>query len=120
MHAFGERLRTLRCQRGLRQAQVADMLTVSPRVYNRWERGAAVPRLDTLVKLADILQVTLDELGGRLARKTPDLRVRHPKLRDLYRELDRLSADDQHALVVLLESLLKRSELTPVAIPDVG
>lgn len=111
MEGFAERLRETRAARGLTQARLAELLDVSPRVYNRWETGAAVPRLDTLVRVADILDVTLDELVGRKEPDSDTLRIRNPELHSLYRQIDRLSDEDQRALVVLLDSLVKRSQL---------
>jgi len=114
MAAFVERLKEFRVARGLSQAQLADHLGVSPRVYNRWERGVATPRLDTLVKIADILQVSLDELAGRQPPKAVEFRVHNPKLHRLYREIDKLSPDDQQALAILLDSLIKRSQMDSI------
>ena len=112
MEEFARILKEFRIARGLKQNEVADLLTVSPRVYNRWERGGAVPRLDTLVKLADIFQITLDELSGREEPKDDDaLKVRNPRLHKLYREIDKLSPEDQNALEILLDSLVKRSQI---------
>lgn len=114
MEAFADRLRELREARGLTQARLAELLDTSPRVYNRWETGAALPRLDTLVQLADLLEVSLDELVGRTEPHEPDLKIRNPKLHQLYREIDRLSDEDQKALVILLDSLVKRSQMGKV------
>ena len=72
--------------------------------------GAAVPRLDTLVRIADILDVTLDVLVGREEPEEDLLKIRNPELHSLYRQIDGLSDDDQRALVVLIDSLLKRSQ----------
>ena len=110
MQEFAERLRETRTARGLTQTRLAEILEVSPRVYNRWERGAAVPRLDTLVKIAEILEVSLDELVGRKEPDHDTLRIRNPELHSLYKEIDRLSDEDQQALIVLLDSLVKRSQ----------
>lgn len=114
MEAFADRLRKLREDRGLTQARLAELLDTSPRVTNRWETGAALPRLDTLVQLADLLEVSLDELVGRTEPHEPDLKIRNPKLHQLYREIDRLSDEDQKALVILLDSLVKRSQVGKV------
>ena len=114
MDGFGERLKEARSSRGLTQARLAEMLGISPRVYNRWERGAAIPRLDTVVRVAEILEVSLDELAGLKESDTSELRLRNPELHDLYKEVDRLSDEDQQALVVLLDSLVKRSQLRRV------
>ena len=114
MEAFMERLKEFRGARALSQVRLAQMLNVSPRVYNRWEKGVATPRLDTVVKLADILGVTLDELAGRQPPKEGELRVHNPKLHILYREIDKLSDEDQQALAILLDSLVKRSQMDRV------
>lgn len=114
VEVFAKKLKEAREQRDLSQTALAELLQVSPRVYNRWERGAAVPRLDTVVRIADILQVSLDELAGRSEPSTPELRVRHPKLHSLYRQIDKLTPEDQQALLVLLDSLIKRSEMSRV------
>jgi len=112
MEDFAKSLKIIRSERGLNQNQVAALLSVSPRVYNRWERGSALPRLDTLVRLADILHVTLDELTGRSELEERDeLKIKNPKLHRLYKELDKLSQEDQHALIILLDSLIKRSQM---------
>ena len=112
MEEFARRLKEFRISRGLKQNEVADLLAISPRVYNRWERGGAVPRLDTLVRLADIFQVTLDELSGRRKVKEDDaVRIQNPRLHKLYREIDKLGPEDQQALVILLDSLVKRSQI---------
>lgn len=112
MEEFVKNLKTIRTARGLNQNQVAELLSISPRVYNRWERGSAIPRLDTLVRLADIFNVTLDELSGRKEPQNRDeLKVCNPKLHSLYGELDKLSHEDQQALVILLDSLVKRSQM---------
>jgi transcriptional regulator with XRE-family HTH domain len=114
MEEFADRLRELRQARGLTQARLAELLDTSPRVYNRWETGSALPRLDTLVQLADLLEVSLDELVGREEVEEHELRLRNPKLHELYREIDRLSDEDQKALVILLDSLVKRSQIGKV------
>jgi len=115
MEAFADRLPKLREDRGLTQARLAELLETSPRVTNHWETGAALPRLDTLVQLADLLEVALDELVGRTEPHEPDLKIRNPKLHQLpYREIDQLSDEDQKALVILLDSLVKRSQVGKV------
>ncbi len=110
MDGFAERLREARSARGLTQLRLAELLEISPRVYNRWERGIAAPRLDTVVRLAEILEVSLDELLGRKEATEPEFRLRNPKLHKLYTQIDQLSDEDQQAVVIVLDSLVKRSQ----------
>lgn len=113
MSAFAERLRNLREQRKLTQTRLAELLAVSPRVYNRWERGVATPHFDTVVKLADILQVSLDELAGR-AEGVAEPLIRNHRLHVLCEQADRLPDEDQRALIVLMDSLIKRAKFERV------
>jgi transcriptional regulator with XRE-family HTH domain len=86
---------------------------VNSRAYNRWERGGIVPQLDTLIKLADALNVTLDELSGRSSAASEPT-VHNPKLHALLKEVDALPDEDQQALVILMDSLVKRVKVNRV------
>ena len=50
---------------GLSQEQVASKIGVVVRAYQRYEYGDRYPQLPTLVALADLFDVSLDELVGR-------------------------------------------------------
>ena len=112
MTDFHERLKNLRTARKLTQTRVAELLGISPRVYHRWEAGGAVPLFGTIVKIADILGVTLDELAGR--KESAEPQIHNPELHRLYRKVDQLSDQDQQALVIVLDSLVKRSRIKRV------
>jgi len=114
MTDFHERLRTLRTARKLTQARVAELLGVSPRVYTRWENGDATPMFATVVKLADILDVSLDALAGRKETDEDSASIRNPELHRLYQKVNQLSDEDQKALIILLDSLVKRSRVRKV------
>jgi len=113
MSVFAERLKLLREARNITQARLAELLEVSPRVYNRWEKGGNIPHFDTVMKLADILQVSLDELAGRI-QPTTDLKIRNYELHRLSQECDHLPDEDQQALIVMMDSLVKKANLTKV------
>ena len=61
---FAERLKTLRKQGKLTQAQIAEKLNISQQAYASWERGVKKPTQDNLVKIAQILNVSIDYLVG--------------------------------------------------------
>jgi len=113
MANFAQRLRELRMARKLTQTRLAELLGVSPRVYSRWETGDVTPHFDTIVRLADTLGVSLDELAGR-KEVSSSAAIRNPELNRLCRKVDQLSDEDQRALVVVLDSLVKRSRVSKV------
>ncbi len=113
MTDFHQRLRRLRTARKITQTRVAELLGVSPRVYTRWENGDATPLFGTVVKIADILDVSLDELAGR-KETSGDAHIHNPELHRLYKKVDQLSDEDQKALMIVLDSLVKRSKVSRV------
>ena len=62
---FRETLRELRSMRGLGQQQLADLLKISVKTVSHWETGYSEPSITQLIALADIFEVTLDDLVGR-------------------------------------------------------
>lgn len=62
---FNERLKTLRFQNGVTQKAIAEGIGVTPVSVQRFEYGTAKPKLDTVIKIADFFNVSLDYLIGR-------------------------------------------------------
>lgn len=60
-----DRLKLLRNAKGLTQQNIADYLGISRPTYTRYETGEREPDQDTLLKLADFFEVTVDYLLGR-------------------------------------------------------
>ncbi|SOE73537.1 Helix-turn-helix [Burkholderia sp. OK233] len=113
MSVIAERLRLLRSARKITQVRLAELLEINPRVYNRWERGIATPQLDTVVRIADILQVTLDELAGR-APVSAKPRIHNQKLLNLYQQVDSLPDAEQQALILVIDSFVRKAQVQKV------
>lgn len=62
MHSVSERLKKLRKETGATQVKLADATGISRSSYSSYEEGRAIPPLDTLLRLADFYQISLDEL----------------------------------------------------------
>ena len=50
--------------RGITQSEAAKYVGVSRQAFSNYERGQRVPSVDVLIKLAELYQVSLDELVG--------------------------------------------------------
>lgn len=61
---FGYRLRELRVQKKLTQAQVAKRLSLSKATISGYENNIKTPSLDVLVKLANLYGVSSDYILG--------------------------------------------------------
>lgn len=62
MASFSDRLRELRLKKNLKQKQVADALGISESAYGYYEQGRREPSQESLVKLAEILNTSVDYL----------------------------------------------------------
>ena len=61
---FAERLKNLRMQRGMSQADLARILDVARTTVSSYENGSRNPDRETLVRIATCFQVSLDYLLG--------------------------------------------------------
>ena len=66
---FGENLKTLRKQKGFSQEELATRLHVVRQTISKWEKNLSVPDADTLIRLAEILEVSVSELLGAKIKK---------------------------------------------------
>lgn len=73
---FDERLTELRKGLGVTQRNFALELDIEPSKYNKWENGKTVPDFDTVIKLANYFEVSVDYLVGNSdAKKSEDEKV---------------------------------------------
>ncbi len=61
---LGNRLKQLRRKKNLTQQQLGDMINVTKVSICCYEKGDRVPSLDTLIDLANVLEVDLNTLVG--------------------------------------------------------
>ena len=61
---FGERIKRLRLEKGLKQEQVAVLLQVNRKAVRHYENNMREPSFGILVQLAEIYKVSTDYLLG--------------------------------------------------------
>lgn len=59
---IADRLQALRKSHSLSQDALAEKLGISRQAISKWERGESSPDTDNLIALANLYQITLDEL----------------------------------------------------------
>ena len=62
---FGDRLRSVRMDRGITQQRLSDTIGVALRTYQQYEQGRTCPSYDLLVAIAGTLAIPTDYLLGR-------------------------------------------------------
>lgn len=62
---IGKKLKELRLTDGLTQQELANELNISRVNYTRYETDKARPDYETLIKIADFYDISLDDLFDR-------------------------------------------------------
>ena len=59
---FGIMVAALRKQRGMTQLELAEKMGVTDKAVSKWERDLSFPDVNSIPKLAEVLDVSVDEL----------------------------------------------------------
>lgn len=102
---FPARLLQIRESQGLTQQTLADAAELHINQIRRYEAGSAQPTLEGLIKLAQALHVSLDELVFEDGQRGPS-----EKLRFLFEAVDRLGNEEQQIIQELLEGMVLKYE----------
>ncbi len=63
-YQIGSNIASLRKSCGMTQAELAERINYSDKAVSKWERGESIPDVLTLVQLARLFGVTVDEVMG--------------------------------------------------------
>lgn len=97
---FGEKIRSVRERKGLTLKAVAEMAGVSESLVSQIERNKVSPAIDTLLALADALDINLEFLFEEYHKKRPVQMILKEERREiqdgdiLYREIASLSKEN--------------------------
>ncbi|EAC7181334.1 XRE family transcriptional regulator [Listeria monocytogenes] len=108
---FPERLRELRKIEGKTQQQMADLLGVSRPAYTAYELGKREPDFETLSKLAQIFDVTVDYL---LAREILSISKDNPALEIIASHIAPDATEQEiEEIIAFIEAKRKEKSKTP-------
>jgi transcriptional regulator with XRE-family HTH domain len=106
--SIGERLRAIRRERGMTQAELAEVLDTHFTSISQIERGLRGITVQQLVKLANALQVTPNELLLNGKGSSPALSTRSSRILRRLQRLEELPQAEQKAVIKILDGLLDR------------
>lgn len=107
--ALGKRLMRLRKERGLTQVELAKKIGITQVLVSDYERERLRPHYEMIIRLAQALEVTTDQLLGvklsRASSSNPNL-----KLIQRLKKIEALPAAQQKALLKTIDTFLKGAE----------
>lgn len=100
--AIGQRIRQYRQEYGLSQETLSEKADVTPAHFSHIERGHTKPSLPTLIRIANALDITIDDLLCDNVEKS-----RHVRVKDVDRLLEDCTPQEMKALTEILISAKK-------------
>lgn len=95
---LSKNLKIFRKRKGLTQENVAEALNVVRQTISKWEKGISVPDADILIKLAEILDVSVSELIGS---DVADEKNEHMIAVELARVVEQLASRNRRSKKIL-------------------
>lgn len=103
-NVLGEKIRQLRKQKGYSQEQLARKLSITQGAVSQWEKNITTPAADQLKSLAEIFEITVDNLlsddDPKEAPKEKQLRT--PEARILAAGVDRMPVADRKRAIDIM------------------
>ena len=106
---FGENLRKIRTHKGYSLAQLSEMSGISKRMLGHYETQVKRPSIDKIIRIAETLDASLDELIGLEKIKQKD--TLSLKLIKKLRVIEQLPTRDQNMIFSLINSLVEKNKL---------
>lgn len=94
---FGQRLRMLRKEHKVTQAQLASFLNLDASTISKYEKADVTPSTDILLKIAQFFDVPTDFLLGSDTKKSPATEVASDEEVEALRNLVRQLTPEQQA-----------------------
>ena len=100
MKSIGETISSLRKKKGLTQNELAEKMNVTDKAVSKWERDLSCPDVNTISRLAEVLDVSVEELlNAKEQRKS------NSKMKDLVNLIFKAVAIAMGIAVVVLNIL---------------
>lgn len=97
---LGNKIAELRKAKGMTQEALANALGVSNQAVSKWEANQSCPDIQLLPQIADIFEISLDNLFGR--------EVQGEQQDDIVIKIDNVNVEDMPGNVVITKEVVKK------------
>ena len=103
MIKMNERIKKIRKQKGFSQIELGKRIGVSQQVITNYERGIREPNIETLLKIAGALDISLEALVGEKPIKPDEQTSR--ALQKRFEQIKKLPPEKQKAFITFVDAL---------------
>ncbi len=111
MENFGANLKQVRTEKGFSQDAFATQIGVHVTNLSKYERNKSVPSLEIADKIANVLEISLDELVHGQPHEQAQSRIADSELLSLFSKTQHLSDSQKQTVIDLLSAFLLKANL---------
>jgi transcriptional regulator with XRE-family HTH domain len=109
-----EKIKSLRTQKDLSQAELAEKIGLSHGHITRIETGKFNPSTEVLKKIAELFDVSADFLLDDSADNEYDIEVKNKPLAERIKLISSLDDKQQDAIITIIDSMVKEKKMKEV------
>jgi len=107
--AFGSRVKEMRKNRHWTQKELANRVDIRFQLLNKYEGGQHIPPVDTLIRLAKVLDTTVDYLlTGDPIKGEP---LANANLYRRFQTLEALSDEDRTTVISVIDAIITKRQV---------
>lgn len=109
--AIHEKIRELRKEKCWTQAELAKKLDMHPVNMTKLEQGKNMPSADTLIRLSDIFNVSIDYLLSDEVQKRVSTMLKDKELLEAFSKVERMDQKAKEIVKELLDSFIIKHQI---------
>jgi transcriptional regulator with XRE-family HTH domain len=113
--SLGDNVKRIRKERGWSQAELADKIGAHLNHVSKIENSKYMPSFDTVQKLAEVLQVSLDYLANSKDGKDGEMKIEDQTFAEKIRLLNSLETEERKAIILFIDALLSKKKMISFA-----
>lgn len=111
MIGFSENLKRIRTQKGISQDELSKKNEIHPVQFSRYERAQSVPSIDVVQKIADALEVTIDELVYGNQNNKAEQNIKDRELLSMFSKIQLLNEKQKETVKDFLSAYILKVDL---------
>ncbi len=106
-----KKIKELRNEKGWSQKELAEKLNIHPVNMTKLEQGKNSPSLETVIKLSEIFNVSIDYLLSDELKKRESTILTDRELLDAFAKIERMNEENKHIVKEFLDAFIIKQQL---------
>ena len=116
MNDFAENLKKCKTKKGISQEEISKKMSIHPVQFSRYERGQSVPSIEVVQKIADALEVSIDQIVYGDQDNKAEQSISDRELLSMFKKVQLLSERQKETVKDFLSSFILKSDFKQILV----